>query len=204
MKHATSRELYAYWDRIRGAEAAPRRGDIEPGDIRRILADTFILEVVSRDAYIVRLAGTRMCALYGREIKGSGFLDLWTGADREVIATLATAVSEDAAGAVVTVDLRSPRGQPVSCEFLMLPLRHGGWSYDRILGSCAVHVRPYWFGSEPIVRQQITNLRLVWPDEHPRFMRDAPRPIPQSPLPFAGDGALRRHGHLFVLDGGKL
>ena len=100
MRHATSRELYAYWDRIRGAELAPRRSDVEPGDIRRVLPDTFILEVVGREDYLVRLAGTRMCSLYGREIKGTGFLDLWTREDRETIASVGTSVSEDAAGVV--------------------------------------------------------------------------------------------------------
>src|SRR6185436_10758974 len=77
MKHATSRELYQYWDRVRRGQPAPKRSDIEPSDIRRILADTFILEVTDRETYAIRLAGTRICALYGREIKGTNFLDLW-------------------------------------------------------------------------------------------------------------------------------
>ena len=62
MKHATSRELYDYWDRLRRGQPAPHRSDIEPSDIRRILADTFILEVADRETYAIRLAGTRICA----------------------------------------------------------------------------------------------------------------------------------------------
>ena len=42
MKHATTRMLFAYWDTLRGERAAPDRGEIEPGEIRHILADTFI------------------------------------------------------------------------------------------------------------------------------------------------------------------
>ena len=95
MKHATSRELYDYWDRLRRGQPAPHRGDIEPSDIRRILADTFILEVGDRETYMIRLAGTRICALYGREIKATNFLDLWAADDRQAIATLAAAVSTD-------------------------------------------------------------------------------------------------------------
>ncbi len=149
MRHATSRELFAYWDRVRGGEAAPRRSEIEPGDIRRILADTFILEVVDRHSHVIRLAGTRMCSLYGREIKGTAFLGLWSAEDRDAIVTAATRVCADAAGAIVDVDLVSARGRSVACEFLLLPLRHGATSRDRILGSCAVHRRPYWFGTDP-------------------------------------------------------
>src|SRR5512146_2629747 len=44
MKHATTRELYDYWNRVRGGERAPLRSAIEPSDIRRILGEMFILE----------------------------------------------------------------------------------------------------------------------------------------------------------------
>lgn len=202
LKHATSRELYEYWDRIRDGEPAPRRSEIEPGDIRTILADTFILEVVDRERYVVRLAGTRVCALYGREIKGSEFLSFWSDDDRLAVATLAAAVCEDAAGAVVSASLFSGRERPVTCEFVLLPLRHGGPVYDRIVGSCAVFERPYWFGSEPILRQRISSLRLIWPDDRPRFMRPfTERRAAAAPPPPGANP--RRHGHLFVLDGGK-
>ncbi len=209
MKHAASRELYQYWNRLRGMERAPERSAIEPSDLRRVLADTFILEAASREFYPVRLAGTRVCALYCREIKGANLLDLWKGEDRSAIATLAAAVSEDGAAAVVTVEASTAREGHVACELLLLPLHHGPAApFDRILGSLAPLERPYWLGTEPVVRQSIASLRLIWPDEAPRFFRrrsDRPPAIPR-----AVTGAMsaplrnsRRHGHLYVLDGGK-
>ncbi len=208
MKHATTRELYEYWNRVRGSDRAPLRSAIEPSDIRRILGEMFILEVLERDSYFVRLAGTRVCALYCREIKGTNLLDLWSGEDRHAMATLAAAVSEDGAGAVVTIMAETAREQQVACELILLPLRHGGSRFDRVIGSFAAMERPYWLGSEPIVRQSIASLRLLWPDKSPAYMRRstdraesqlavAPPPIH---LPVAGT---RQHGHLFVLDGGK-
>jgi hypothetical protein len=203
MKHATSHELYAYWNSVRRGRPAPLRSDIEPSDIRRILADTFILEVVDRDRYVIRLAGTRVCGIYCREIKGSDFLDLWTSEERNAVATLAGAVAGDAAAAVVTLDTRTARDQGVLCELILLPLRHTGNSYSRILGSFAALERPYWLGTEPIIRQSITSLRLIWPDEQPSFMRRrSDRVEPTPPIPFPVENR-RRRGHLFVLDGGK-
>jgi hypothetical protein len=212
MKHATSRELYEYWNRVRGSERAPHRGAIEPGDIRRILADTFILEVVDRDTHLVRLAGTRVCAIYCRELKGSNFFDLWRADDRSAIQTLGAAVSEDGAAAVVTVEAKTARSQAVAAELLLMPLRHAGPSFDRVLGSLSVLERPYWLGNEPVEQQSIASLRLIWPDSEPRFGRrktdlpglklpveaTAPRVVPMLPPADA-----RRHKHLFVLDGGK-
>lgn len=204
MKHAVSRELYGYWNRIRAGAPAPRRSAVEPSDIRGILGDTFILEVADRDRYPVRLAGTRLCSAYGREIKGSDFLEFWTDKDRDAMATLATAVAADAAAAVITVAVRSAREKSLVGEMLMLPLRHNGPAYDRILGSFALVERPYWFGIEPLTEQSIVSLRLIWPDEHPTFLRraadlvdDRPAPIPFPP------SKRRRRGHLTILDGGK-
>ena len=204
MKHATSRELYDYWNRLRGREAAPERSAIEPGDIRRILPDTFILEVVDRNRYLFRLAGTRLCSAYCREIKGSDFLDLWGTADRQAMATLATAVASDAAAAVLTIEGRTARDRALTAELLLLPLRHGGPAYDRIIGSCAAIERPYWVGAEPIVHQTILALRLIWPDERPYFMRRASDRALAAPAPLPGlDGNPRRRGHLTVVNGGK-
>ena len=212
MKHATSRELYDYWNRMRGSERAPHRGAIEPSDIRRVLADTFILEVTNRESHLVRLAGTRVCSLYCRELKGTNFFDLWQNDDRSAIQTLAAAVSEDGAAAVVTVEAKTARNQSVAAELLLLPLRHTGPYFDRVLGSLAALERPYWLGNEPVERQTIASLRLIWPDSAPRYGRrktDNPEGLRPSqpgataiivsiPLPNS-----RRRGHLFVVDGGK-
>jgi hypothetical protein len=207
MKHATSRELYEYWNRVRGSARAPQRSAIEPGEIRRILADTFIAEVFDRECYQIRLAGTRICALYGKEIKGINFLDFWNGEDRSALATLAAAVCEDGAAAVVTTSVRSIRSEEISCELLLLPLHHGQKSFNRILGSFAPLEQPGWLGADPVVSQQIVSLRLIWPNENPSFMRrksDAPVDFPAAALVSSIPVHTgRRHGHLIVMDGGK-
>jgi len=228
MKHPSTRELYDYWQRLRGSRPAPERTEIEPSDIRRILGDTFILEVASRNDYRFRLAGTRVCALYGRELKGRDFLSFWTGKDREAVATLLAAVSQDAAAAVLGMTGRSAHDRDLACEILLLPVRQKGGGYSRIIGSLAPMDDPYWIGIHPILKQSITSLRLIWPDERPTFLRRGdqldveaipvvdpvvaprgeapPRPgVPVRPVPlhpWTGHPN-RRVGHLVVLDGGK-
>jgi len=57
MKHPSNRELFEYWNMLRGERLAPERADIEPSAIRTILGDTFVLE---RDGWkdpVFRLAG---------------------------------------------------------------------------------------------------------------------------------------------------
>ncbi|TBW33088.1 PAS domain-containing protein [Siculibacillus lacustris] len=220
MKHRSTRELYDYWQRLRGSRPAPDRTEIEPSDIRRILGDTFILEAASRHDYRFRLAGTRVCALYGRELKGRDFLDLWTGEDRETMATMLAAITQDAAAAVIGTTGRSAHERSLPCEVLLLPIRQKGGGWTRILGSFLPMDDPYWIGIHPIMAQSIVSLRLIWPDERPHFLRrgdeidDDIEAVPVSPYgarptdggAFAGGGngaITRRVGHLLVFEGGK-
>lgn len=221
MKHASTRALYDYWNRLRGSQPAPERSDIEPGDIRGILGDTFILEAVARDNYRFRLAGTRMCAAYCRELKGRDFLRTWSVQDVEAMSTMLAAITDDAAAAVLGVEGRTDRNQTVDMEMILLPLRMRGEGFTRILGACAPMEKPYWIGMHPITSQAITSLRLIWPDEQPYFLRTAAQNQAQNqaqnhtnlhsqalaaamPLGLEVEQPQRRRvGHLMVYEGGK-
>jgi hypothetical protein len=86
MRHSVSRELYAYWNSLRGARAAPDRSDIDPAAIRHVLADSFIVEVEQACVFPIRLCGTRLNALWLSDQKGKSFLDLWRAEDRRNVA----------------------------------------------------------------------------------------------------------------------
>ena len=88
MKHAASQELYAYWEERRGQRPAPERAEIEPGAIRQVLSDAFILALDDRAGHPFRLAGTRVCALFGRELKGERFIGLWAAASQPIMSDL--------------------------------------------------------------------------------------------------------------------
>ena len=77
MKHPSNRELHDYWNERRGSRLAPERADIEPSAIRQVLGDTFVLATDAMGHYPFRLAGTRLCALFSRELKNESFVKLW-------------------------------------------------------------------------------------------------------------------------------
>src|SRR4030088_3060881 len=80
IKSGSTSKLFAYWNERRGSRLAPERGDIEPGAIRNVLGDSFIIAFDPEACHPFRLAGRRVCALCGRELKGEAFVQLW---DRE-------------------------------------------------------------------------------------------------------------------------
>ena len=73
---------------------APERGDIDPAAIRSALGDTIMLAADFVDQLRFRLAGTRVCALFAREIKGEVFAALWSEQSRPSIEALLTIVTK--------------------------------------------------------------------------------------------------------------
>ncbi len=193
MKHSSIRELFDYWNARRGERAAPERADIEPGAIRHVLADTFILSFDRSAGHPFRLAGTRACALFGRELKGSAFLDLWTGDSRELIRDLIDVVSHELIGVVASASGTGAAGDTLDLEVLVLPLSHRGRLDARILGALTPTQVPIWLGTIPLGKLTLGTLRYLGPDVTPDF---APRIVPSLP-----QGRIR-HG-LVVYDGGQ-
>jgi hypothetical protein len=146
MKHAASRELYAYWEAKRGTRPAPERAEIEPGAIRGILSDTFILALDRGLGRPVRLAGTRVCALFDREIKGESFLGLWAADSRPVVDSLIAILAEECIGTVAAATAQDSAGQPIDLELLLLPLGAGRPHFARAIGVLAPLTPRPWLG----------------------------------------------------------
>ncbi len=177
MKHAASRELYAYWQEKRGTRSAPERADIEPGAIRAALSDAFILALDRSAGHPVRLAGTRVCALFCRELKGESFLGLWTTADQLTIVGLLAILADECTGTVARVTAQNSIGEPIDLELLLLPLGTRRPKFARAIGVLAPLKVPQWLGASPISALSLGSRRHIGAALEkrllPRFM--APR-----------------------------
>jgi hypothetical protein len=203
--HTVTEDLFNYWNRRRGNRVAPDRADIEPGDIRAILPDTFILEVEESARHSWRLAGSRVAALHCRELKGRDFLSDWSGEARATIASVLEAVVKEAAVGVVQFTGKTERDQQAEIEMVLLPLKVFGRPTCRVLGAIALADRPYWVGIAPPASRTIDGMRLLWPSGEPGSV-EAPPPITTgnvTPLPFPSLAQTRRYRHLTVVDGGR-
>ena len=163
MKQASSRELFGYWTARRGKRAAPERGEIEPGAIRRALGDVFILEFDRRCGHPVRLAGTRLCALFGRELKNEPFLDLWDDETRALLAQLLGVVADEATGVVASAIGRTPEGWSQDLEMILLPLAHRGSRHARMIGALTPLAAPFWLGTSHLGALTLGTMRHLDP-----------------------------------------
>jgi hypothetical protein len=192
MKHASTRTVHAYWEEKRGTRLAPERADIDPIAIRHALGDTFMLAADFVDQLRFRLAGTRVCALFCREIKGEEFSGIWSEQSRKPVADLMTVVTGEAIGAVAGLTGHAADGATIDLELLLLPLAHIGHARIRALGVLAPIAPSYWIGVKPIAELTLGTLRHLGPE------------IEQVPAPLQPEveGRTVRHGFT-VYSGGR-
>jgi hypothetical protein len=146
MRHAVSNELYAYWAALRNGATPPERNELEPGAIRGILADTFLLEFDAQNGFPFRIAGSRVNSVFMKELRGSSFLQIWRKADHSTIKSTLRRVADEAEPRILLAEARAPGLGPVELEVALLPLRHQGASHARMLGSLASGGGSEWFG----------------------------------------------------------
>lgn len=155
---------------MRNGRVAPRRFEIEPSVIAGVLPETFIAESVGRLGFRFRLAGTRICEQFGRELRGADLLSLWDEDDRDVFASLLHNVFTDGAVGYGRFRAYGCSNRQASFELVLLPLIHTGEVINRVLGAVTAIEPPFWLGAEPLLRQEIIELHLHWPDGHPAFL----------------------------------
>ncbi|MCB1387445.1 MAG: PAS domain-containing protein [Nitratireductor sp.] len=210
MRHAASKELFGYWDRLRNGRSAPRRDEVEPSDIRYLLSDTFILEVSPQLKTVsYRLAGTRTCTIFGRELKGYGFLGHWSENDSFDVSRLLAQVYRDLKPLMIVARGFTESGRNADFEMVLLPLEPMADGSARILGALTASRDHYWLGSEPIGDLKLRAANCPF-DRTASMKYDPFAAAPLAPAleqePETGMvdlTAVKRVAHLTVHNGGK-
>ena len=171
--------LYNYWNQVRAGRLAPLRLEIEPSRIAGILAETFMLERIDAGTYQYRLAGTRLCELFGSELRGKNFLEGWSEQDRLVLERHLATISEHGAAGLLTIEGVIDSRHRFELDANLLPLLHTGNKITRIIGAMSATSMPHWVGSEPLRSRQLKQHQIIWPDGRPhaivaRLGRQAP------------------------------
>lgn len=213
MRNPATKDLFLYWNRLRAGRPAPLRTQIEPVDIRSHLADTFILEQGMRAEVTFRLAGTRVCAIYGRELKSYSFLNLFSLGDMGLIKRLVYSCFSDKNVSVITFDGITRERRVTSFEAIFMPLANSNEN-TRLFGAIFPMDKPYWLGAESVIESRITSVRVIDPDKELVSMTARPSikvpPLALEDRHVSGPSALkagtleigRRVGHLRVIAGG--
>ena len=199
MQQRTLQILYAYWNGLRAGRVAPLRLEIDPSRIGAILPEIFLLERVDAATYAYRLAGTRLCEMFGSELRGTNLLDGWSAPDRAALTGDLALTCERGAAIHLFLEAAGADGERrVQLEATFLPLMHAEGAIGRVIGAMSATTSPHWLGHDALRRRRLISHELIWPDGRPNAAlaaSSAPPPVA------AGAGGLRRSFR--VVDGGR-
>jgi hypothetical protein len=198
MRNSKTQIVFDYFNRVRGGRTAPLRADIDPSALKSVLPDIFILGMGRNGSPIFRLAGTRICALLGRELRGEEFSGIWHAPNRHKMKLAAEAVLANQAP--LTVDIRTLADEEDSgrLEMLLAPLCSRPGICDRFIGSLVDL-------GEPPLRSEKSRILLAQGID---FIADAGLRADDAPS-YAAIGAAPRHFsgnravRFTVLEGGR-
>lgn len=200
MRHKTTQTVFDHFNRIRDGNSAPLRADLHPEELKSVLPDIFILEMDRHGNFVFRLAGTRICAILGHELRGERFVALWHAPHRHRMKLAAEAVLANQAPMTVKVRSIADEEKDGELEMLLLPLSSRPGTVDRLYGSLVDLTHP------PLL---IERHRILWADSLNFVVPDAVAPPPLASrgaftvvtgqAPLFGTGVK----HLRVLEGGR-
>lgn len=157
MKHPSNRAFFAYWDEKRDGERAPDRRMIEPNAIRQLLGDIFVLSCDPSRGYPFRVAGTRVCALLDRDLKGENFSALFAAASRPQITDILGIVSEELVVSVAGLTATGRNGSLAHFELLLLPFNPRTHTPISLTGLLA----PMQHSRQPVMDFTLTSWRYL-------------------------------------------
>jgi hypothetical protein len=132
-------ELYAYWASRRRGAGLPGRRDIDPSGFRRLLPTVSLLDVLGDPpGYRLRLAGTGLYNLYGREITGLTLEEVYPAVEAAAWRERLDRVVRTGKPSAGVSSLAWRGAARLSVVWLRLPLAADGRRVDMILGYDAV------------------------------------------------------------------
>ena len=170
MKHPANREFFAYWDGKRGDARAPERSDIEPSAMRERLGDIFVLSCEPAAGYPFRVAGTRVCAMLGRDVKDQSFTSLFTAESRHEIEEITAVVADEMLPVIAGLTATSPHGRTTHLELLLLPFNNRAHTPVSLTGMLA----PFETNHGTLGELTLTSWRYIHPPPQkiiPRALR---------------------------------
>lgn len=166
--HPGCRDLFRYWERLRGERSAPSRAQI---DLRAMAAILPWVGVLERDrvrrSYRWRVAGTGITSLWGRSLAGRELTVGWTDFDRRTIVWALDAVTVRLQPFVARLNVVGPDSGPVGIELLALPVEAREAGAIQVLCALLPFREPASIGRSAFAGVELSSLRAIWVEPLP-------------------------------------
>lgn len=158
LRHNNTNQLYRHWAEKRRDSEPPLRHDIQPAAIASSLGNCALLEKQADGTYLFRLAGSRLCSIYGKELTATPIAQLFTPNEERMICQGFDAVAVEHAAMIIETAGFTQKGRVVAFEAVFLPVIDDQPTLISVIQNLTT---PTWLGSEPIIAMETRSLRMM-------------------------------------------
>ena len=174
--HPGSRRLFSHWETLRAERAFPTREEFDFDAIKDIMPDLIVLERDNlRNSYRYRLAGTRVCRLFGENLTGKDTLAGWDRFESDVFRKHLGSASSEYQPALIRMRLKTDTAQVVAAELIALPVQMRGSNRVQPIGGLFAFRDVNGIGHSSIISRELVSGRMIW-TEH----REPPKRLAAS------------------------
>ncbi len=177
--HPGSRQLFRHWEMLRAERACPTREEFEFGPIKNQLPDMLVIDRdFLRNSFKYRLAGSRVCSLFNRNLTGTNVLAGWDNFEADVIARHLNTVLNQKQPAVIRMRLTTDVGQDVAAELVVLPVHMRNSERMQIIGGLFSFRAAQSLGHSVMTRQELVSARVIWTEHEAHVARVESETLP--------------------------
>ncbi|GJL88656.1 MAG: hypothetical protein DHS20C03_23650 [Minwuia thermotolerans] len=128
------RDLYAYWQTMRGDRRIPPRSAFDPTRVPRLLPNLILLDVEPETGrLIVRVLGTRVATVYGKDYTGRYLDEVYFGSNATSVLDDYGTCARDGIPVLGERNFRNVRDVVYRMERLILPFSDDGKVVNKLI-----------------------------------------------------------------------
>ncbi len=150
--------IHDYWTTLRGSRLQPCRTDFNPGAVPDALGDTFILTLDTEGHFPYRIAGSRICTLFGHDMQGLSFMAPFDAEARAHLTGIILSVKSRGCVTELSLNAYTRDNKRAELGLVFLPLSSSCKNEGRMLGAMAPKRPIPWIGTERITKLTVSQL----------------------------------------------
>jgi hypothetical protein len=176
--HPGSRHLFSYWEQLRAERACPTREDFEFARVKNQMPDMIVIDRdFLRNSFKYRLAGSRVCAMFHRNLTATDVMAGWGRFEKDVITRHLNTVLNQKQPAVIRMRLTTDDNTVVAAEMIALPVMMRGSDRMQIIGGLFPFRAAHSLGHNAIVAQELVSARVIWTEYVAEADEVRPQPL---------------------------
>jgi hypothetical protein len=161
--HPDCRTLFRYWESLRAERPSPRKDEIDLSSIAAIVPFLTIIERISgANPWRFRLAGTKVCEIFGQNMTHADALLGWDKFERTVVGNCLELSITRLQPSLMRMRFVSQQTNVLAAEMIGLPLQNGPHGPVHILGGIFSFSDDKSRQSSSYSQRELVSARMIW------------------------------------------